>query len=86
LPIAQACAAMGDLATSFALLDGYYFGRGEWAALTPAGGDPDKLTGPLFQPPMRALWKDPRFSALVRRIGLPNYWQRSGALPDYLRA
>jgi hypothetical protein len=86
LPIAQACAAMGHLATSFTLLDGYYFGRGEWAALTPAGGDPDKLTGPLFQPPMRALWKDPRFSALVRRIGLPNYWQRSGALPDYLRA
>ena len=84
LPVAQACAAMGDSSTSFELLDGYYFGTGSWAALTPPAGD--RQTSPLFQPPMRGLWKQPRFAALVRRIGLSEYWRRSGHPPDYQRA
>ena len=84
LPIAQACAAMDDAATSFDLLDGYYFGEGQWAGLAPPGGDQDRQTSPLFQPPMRGLWKDKRFPALVRRVGLTDYWQRSGSRPDYL--
>jgi tetratricopeptide (TPR) repeat protein len=83
LPVAQACAAMGDAATSFKLLDGYYFGEGEWAGIAPPAGDQDRLTSPLFQPPMRGLWKDPRFATLLDRIGLPGYWKRSGSLPDY---
>jgi len=84
LAIAQACAAMGDAATSFILLDGYYFGHGPWAALAPPAGDQDRQTSPLFQPPMSGLWTDRRFAALVRRIGLSDYWQRSGTRPDYL--
>lgn len=84
LPVAQACAAMGDATSSFALLDGYYFGRGEWAALAPPAGDQDRQTSPLFQPPMRRLWTDRRFADLVRRIGLSSYWQVSGSRPDYL--
>ena len=83
---AQACAAMGGVATSFDLLDGYYFGEGQRAGLAPPGGDDDRQTSPLFQPPMRGLWKDERFAALVRRIGLSDYWQRSGSRPDYLSA
>lgn len=86
LAVAQACAAMGDAATSFDLLDGYYFSDGEWAALSPPGGDQDRQTSPLFQPPMRGLWKDERFTALVRRIGLADYWRTSGSDPDYMRA
>jgi tetratricopeptide (TPR) repeat protein len=86
LAVAQACAAMDDAATSFALLDGYFFGEAEWAGLAPAGGDQDRQTSPLFQPPMRGLWKDERFAALVRRIGLPNYWRQSGSRPDYWSA
>ena len=86
LGVAQACAAMGDAATSFDLLGGYYFGEGEWAALVPAAGDTDRQTSSLFQPPMRGLWKDPRFSALVQRIGLADYWQKSGSRPDYQQA
>lgn len=84
LAVAQACAAMDDPKTSFDLLDGYYFGEGQWAGLAPPGGDQDRQTSRLFQPPMRGLWKDGRFGALVRRIGLTDYWRRSGSRPDYL--
>ena len=86
LAVAQASAAMDDAATSFDLLDGYYFGEGRWAGLAPPAGDQDRQTSPLFQPPMRGLWNDRRFAELVRRIGLANYWQRSGSRPDFLRA
>ena len=86
LAVAQACAAMGEAATSFDLLEGYYFGKGEWAELAPPGGDQDRQTSPLFQPPMRSIWNDERFLFLVRRIGLADYWQKSGSRPDYLQA
>jgi hypothetical protein len=29
------------------------------------------------------MWKDPRFAALIDKIGLPGYWKRSASLPDY---
>lgn len=86
LAVAQACAAMGDAATSFDLLNGYYFGEGAWALVAPPAGDQDRQTSPLFQPPMRGLWKDRRFAALVGRIGLADYWRKSGSRPDYLQA
>ena len=86
LAVAQACVAMGDPTTSFDLLGGYYFGEGKWAGLAPPAGDQDRQTSPLFQPPMRGLWQDERFAALVRRIGLTAYWQKSGSRPDYLAA
>jgi hypothetical protein len=85
LVVAQACAAMGDAATSFKLLDGYYFGEGEWAKLAPPAGDADRLTAQLFMPPMRSLWKMPKFEELLRRIGLDAYWSTSGTSPDYRR-
>ena len=86
LPVTHAIVALGDAGTAFALLDGYYFGEGDWAALAPPGGDQDRQTSPLFQPPMRDLWRDARFTALVTRIGLTDYWQRSKTRPDYRRA
>jgi tetratricopeptide (TPR) repeat protein len=85
LAIAQACAAMGNAPTAFDLLDGYYFGHGQWAALAPPGGDQDRQTSPLFQPPMRGLWADRRFANLIGRIGLSEYWRKSGTRPDYQR-
>jgi tetratricopeptide (TPR) repeat protein len=86
LPVSQACAAMGDASTSFDLLQGYYFGEGRWAELAPPGGDRDRQTSPLFQPPMRGQWRDERFATLVRRIGLETYWRQSGSRPDYRTA
>lgn len=85
LQVAQACVALGAQDQAFALLDGYYFGEGEWSRLAPAGGDQDRLTSPLFQPPMRRVWQDPRFDRLLDRIGLTTYWRQSGTVPDFRR-
>ena len=85
LQVAQACTALGNPAATFDLLDGYYFDEGEWSGLAPQGGDQDRITGPLFQPVMKPLWRDPRFTTLLERIGLEDYWRRSGTLPDYRR-
>ena len=75
-----------QLFEAFALLDGYFFGAGQWARLAPAGGDQDRITSPLFQPPARGLWRDPRFDRLLERIGLSAYWRASGTVPDFRRA
>jgi hypothetical protein len=86
LQIAQACTALGLPGTAFELLDGYYFGEGEWPQLAPPGGDQDRVTSPLFQPPMHSVWHDPRFDRLLQRIGLTDYWRQSQTLPDYRRS
>lgn len=83
--VAQAFAAIGDASTALALLTGYYFSAGPWASLAPPGGDADRVTAPLFQPPMRRLWRDPRFDTLLERIGLDEYWRTSRTRPDYRR-
>ena len=85
MPVAQAVAALGGPSAVLPLLNGYYFGEGDWAALAPPAGDQDRLTGPMFQPPMRSLWNQPEFDRLLTRIGLARYWQESGTLPDYRR-
>jgi hypothetical protein len=82
---AQASTALADTQTALALLQGYYFEEGEWARLAPVGGDQDRQTAPLFQPPMRNLWRDPVFGALLKRVGLNTYWRRSGTRPDFDR-
>jgi hypothetical protein len=83
--VAHACTMLGAATNALELFDGYYFGEGEWAGLAPAGGDQDRFTGPLFYLPMKKLWRDPRFDALVGRIGLDDYWRRSGTTPDFRR-
>ena len=83
LQVTHACAALGNPDEAFAVLDGYYFEKGRWAHVAPPGGDQDRITYPLFQPPMRALWRDPRFDRLLDRIGLNGYWRQSGSVPDF---
>ena len=82
---AHAAVALGQRETALALFRGYYFSDGEWARLAPAGGDQDRQTAALFQPPMRTLWRDPEFDALVSEIGLKAYWRKSGTEPDYVK-
>ncbi len=86
LPIAQSCAALGDQSAALDILRGYYFSEGEWAALAPRGGDEDRITSPLFEPPMRTLWKHPGFAQLLEKIGLMDSWRQSRTTPDYQRA
>lgn len=82
LLVAQRSAALGDLDLAFAILDGYYFKRGLYAALAPEAGDEERTTVSLFEPAASKLRRDPRFAALVREIGLEDYWRSAGA-PDY---
>jgi hypothetical protein len=37
----------------------------------------------LFRPTTRILWLDPRSLIFAKRIGLLQYWQRSGKWPDF---
>ena len=86
LAVAQAITVLGDSRTAMTLLTGYYFGEGDWAKLAPPGGDRDRLTAALFQPPMLPLWNSQAFESLLQRIGLTSYWQQSGTVPDYRRS
>ncbi|MCY7281544.1 MAG: hypothetical protein LH610_11750 [Sphingomonas bacterium] len=45
----------------------------------------DRMTYFLFNPPLKAVRADPRFDALVARLGLRRYWQQSNNVSDYLR-
>jgi tetratricopeptide (TPR) repeat protein len=83
--VATALVAIGDPAKALELLRGYYFAEGPAQALAPPGGDADRITAQLFQPPMRPLWGKPPFEALLQRIGLTQYWRSSGIEPDYRR-
>lgn len=84
-PVAHACAALKAVDDVIAILEGYYFGRGRWRTVAPPGGDDDRQTSPLFQPPMRPVWPDQRFAQLLRHIGLDDYWRQSGTVPDFRR-
>ena len=81
--VAQACAAVGDGKAAMSVLNGYYFGEAPWASLVPPGGDSDRVTTPLFQPPMRGLWRTSEFGDLLQRTGLEDYWRKSGTAPDF---
>lgn len=83
--VAQRAVALGDNETALELLDGYYFGRGQWAKLAPPAGDDDRNTICLFEPPMRGIWRDPRFADLLGRVGLEDHWQKSRTIPDFRR-
>lgn len=83
LRLANACSALGVLDAAFEILEGYYFGSGQWAQVAPQGGDQDRITNALFLPPMKAVWGDRRFDRLLQRIGLEEYWRLSRTTPDF---
>jgi Flp pilus assembly protein TadD len=83
--VAGRCAALGAWDTAFQILEGYYFGVGRWAHVTPPTGNDDRSTVTLFEPPMSSLRRDARFTRLTERIGLDRYWRETSTLPDYRR-
>ena len=83
LPVAATTAAvLGNVEASFSMLEGFFFGRGPWAAAR----DIRAVTQLLFVPATAALRTDPRFRGLLREAGLEDYWRASGSLPDYRRS
>ncbi|MGH6912049.1 MAG: hypothetical protein ACREEG_17845, partial [Phenylobacterium sp.] len=45
--------------------------------------EPNGSVGLLFFPTMKAFRADPRFMPLTKRLGLLDYWSRSGRWPDF---
>ena len=88
----QFAAALGRIDEAFEFLNAYYFGRPfvvpevrftvEQGSYTPRD---DRATFFLFNPPLAEMRADPRFEALVSRLGMRRYWRESLTLPDYLR-
>ncbi|HKX90800.1 MAG TPA: winged helix-turn-helix domain-containing protein [Sphingomicrobium sp.] len=70
---------LGFTDPAFAILDGYYFGRGEWAKARA----PRPRTLQLFNASARSLRADHRFAQLTNELGLENYWRAVRTQPDY---
>lgn len=75
------CSMLGDLDSAFALLDGYYFGRGPWSEVRWSRPTTDILFN-VMTTPMRS---DSRFVRLLEETGLEGFWRNTGVQPDYRR-
>lgn len=82
---------MKSVDAAFGLAEAYYLERGPViAALNWRPGQPfvpdqrRRKTNMLFTPLGTDLQRDPRFLPLMRDIGLEDYWDRRGILPDFL--
>ena len=89
----QFASGLGRIDEAFAVADAYYFGLGftvpevrfaqEQGSYTPMA---ERGAAFLFYPSTAPMRADPRFAALVEKLGLGDYWRSVGAKPDYLRA
>lgn len=79
--------ALGETDSVFPLLDAYYFGSRDGPAGVRAAPGPwsRRETDMLFMPSAARLWRDRRFLALTRRLGLEDYWRITGTLADHRR-
>ena len=84
LNMALQATALGRLGLALDMLEGIYFGSGEWA-LRPSLKN-ELATHPLFQPHARQLWREPRYNRILDGVGLEGYWRTTGNVPDYRRA
>jgi hypothetical protein len=52
-------------------------------AQVPPGEDISLFADVAFRPSLRKFRQDPRFMVVAKRIGLVDYWQKSGKWPDF---
>jgi tetratricopeptide (TPR) repeat protein len=75
----------------FDLAEAYYLERGpviaamQWRPGQPVVSDQRRRkTNMLFTPTAAAMQRDPRFLPLMKDMGLVDYWNRRGIVPDFL--
>ena len=79
-------AMLGDPDGALATFRAYLFGGAAAGFRYPAPGPLDlRTTQPLFAPSFAAFRLDPRFTSMLHRSGLEDYWKRSGSQPDFRR-
>jgi hypothetical protein len=64
----------------FGLVDDAYYWFGRLSA-----DDLANISYILFRPALASVRRDPRFMPLAKRLGLVDYWQKSGDWPDFCR-
>jgi hypothetical protein len=84
---------MGATDDAFELARAYYLEQGpiiaamEWRPGQPIVPDQRRRkTNMLFTPTAAAMQKDPRFLPLMKEMGVTDYWERRGVVPDFLAA
>ena len=82
---------MGATDAAFELARAYYLEQGpilaamEWRAGQPIVPDQRRRkTNMLFTPTAAAMQRDARFLPLMQAMGLADYWNRRGVVPDFL--
>jgi DNA-binding winged helix-turn-helix (wHTH) protein/tetratricopeptide (TPR) repeat protein len=86
IPFAAAVfALLGRPDVTFASLERYYFNTGNFGRSVPVGPMTRRYAKELFSPPLAPFRTDPRFTTILERIGLEDYWRASGTMPDYRR-
>jgi DNA-binding winged helix-turn-helix (wHTH) protein/tetratricopeptide (TPR) repeat protein len=76
-----------DVASAYLLERGPLMARVRWRAGDVSVNDQRRRkTNMLFVPVAAAMRADPRFIALTADIGLKDYWDRVGVVPDFLKS
>jgi DNA-binding winged helix-turn-helix (wHTH) protein len=82
---------LGEVDAAFAVAQGYYLRSGPvTVSIRKTVSDPTvneqhrRVTQPLFIPTAAAMRADPRFMPLCEAMGLGDYWQSAGIVPDFL--